>query len=371
MSDRIAPPRIGYSDHLVHLLGRCEAAAARIAAADPDRRAPLALDARREAARRSVRLDASPLEDETADEVDRRLAAGLPATDHQPRLPQQEAQQGGWAQALKIEGMPTSDVAAVEYANALAAHEAESRLAADLFEHPIEVLRQAHGLLCNGLVSPEVIGRPRRTEQAMHDGAQGRVLYAAPAPEQLPGLLDGLAAWLGEGSATLPAVVVAGIVHERLLQWLPFEAANGRLARLAARLVLRARGVDPQGVAVPERGLAADPIGYYSEVAATIRRRHDLGPWLERWAEVVCAALEEAADLLDPGPPPALPARSRALIESLAPGHVLTLTEHARDAGLRREAALAELRQLERAGALRALPGSRGLRWVRTEQIGR
>jgi hypothetical protein len=356
---------VPYTDHLVSLLGRCEAAAARIAGADPDRRAALAASARVEAARRSARLDASPLTDETADDVDARLAAGQPPTPAALELPEPDGSPGGWARALKLDGMQTQEVAAVEYANVLAARDAEVQLAAEVLVRPLDALGTLHGLLCRGLVDPEVAGRPRRTEQAMHDGAQGLVLYHAPPAEDVPRLMDGLASWLGEGSATLPSVVVAGIVHERLLEWLPYEAANGRLARAAARLVLHARGIDPQGLAVIERPLAADPVGYYAEVAATVRRRGDLGPWLERWAEAACAALETAAEAADPRPAPMLPPRARQLAERLAPGDAITVREHAEAAGVRREAALADLRALGRAGLLVADPGSRGLRWRR------
>jgi hypothetical protein len=365
MTDRpVAPSSVPYTDHLVTLLCRAEAAAARIAGADPDRRSEVAARARVEAARRSTRLDASPLTDETADAVDARLAAGEAATDTAAALPAADPRLG-WASALKLDGMATQDLAALEYANVLAAHEAEAALAADLFDRPLEVLATLHGLLCHGLVDPDVVGRPRRTEQALHDGAQGLVLYHAPPAEELPALLERLGAWLGEGSAALPALVVAGVVHERLLEWLPYEAANGRLARAAARLVLHARGIDPQGLAVPERHLGADPIGYYGEVAATIRRRGDLGPWLERWTEAACAALEDAAEAVDPRPAPTLPARARALAEALPDGATITLREHAERSGLRREVALADLRSLERAGLLRPEMRSRGLRWRR------
>lgn len=364
----VAPVRVPYTDHLVHLLGRAEAAAARVAGADPDRRSEVAPRARREAARRSARLDASPLSDETADDVDARLDAGRPPTDAAPPLPAPEAGRTGWARALKLDGLQTQEVAAIEYANVLRAYEAAPTLAADLFARPLDVLATAHGMLCHGLVDPDVVGRPRRTEQAMHDGAQGLVLYHAPPAAAVPGLLAGLGAWLGEGSAALPAVVVAGIVHERILEWLPYEAANGRLARAAARMVLAARGVDPQGLSVPERVLAEDPVGYYAEVAATARRRGDLGPWLERWAEVACAALEGAADAVDPRPAPALSPRARALADALPAGASINVREHSEGAGLRREVALADLRSLERAGVLRATPGARGLGWRRMVQ---
>jgi hypothetical protein len=358
--------RVPYSDHLVALLVRGEAAAGRIAGADPDRRAEVARGARRATARSSARLDASPLTDDTASAVDARLAAGRAPVDHPPEVPTEQALRQGWARALKLDGMQTQDVAAIEYANLLAAHDATAELAADVFARPLDVLRAAHGLLCNGLVDPDVVGRPRVSEQAMHDGAQGLVIYHAPPAGRLPGLLAELDDWLGEASAGLPAVVVAGIVQERILRWLPYEAANGRLARLAARVVLCARGIDPQGIAVPEVLLAEDAVGYYGEIAATLRRRGDLGPWLERWAQASCTAFERAAELVDPRPVPVLSPRAQALLERLADGAAITVREHAEHDAVPREVALADLRGLERAGALRPDPRSRGLRWRRT-----
>jgi DNA-binding transcriptional ArsR family regulator len=366
----VAPQRLPWSDHLVALVARSEVAAHRLARADADRVAALAAASRPESARRTVRLDASPLEDDTADAVDARMAAGEPPTAVAPAIPTAEALRVGWARALQLDGLQTQEVAELEYANARIAAEAAPALARDLFDDPLGTLATAHGLLCNGLVDPDVVGRPRRTEQAMHDGAQGLVLYTAPAPEALPDLLAALGRLLGGPSAALPAVVVAGIVHERILEWLPYEAANGRLARAAERLVLIARGVDVTGAAVPERRLAADPVGYYAEVAATIRRRGDLGPWLERSAEAVVGALEEAAALVDPRDAAPPPARALAAAEALPDGASITAREHADRTGASRETALADLRALERAGLLRSEPGTRGLRWRRIDGDG-
>jgi hypothetical protein len=360
---------VTYSDHLVGLLCRAEAAAARIAGADPDRRASVAAQSRLRSARLSAKLDASPLTDETAAAVDARLLAGEPPVADLPDVPVPDPSpsQGGWARALKLDGLETQDVAAIEYANLLTAFDAEPRLAGEVFAHPAMVLTELHGLLCRGLVDPTLIGRPRRTEQAIHDGAQGRVVYHAPPPEQVPGLVDLLTGWLGEHSATLPALVVAGIVHERILEWQPFEAANGRVARAAARIVLRARGTDPHGVAVVEEHLHVDALGYYAEVAATIRRRGDLGPWMERWTEAAAAALEVAADRADPRPPPSAPARATAVAEGLPVGSSITLIEYAERIGSRREVALADLRALERCGLIAPVPRTRGLRWRRVD----
>jgi hypothetical protein len=373
VSDDPVTARFSYTHHLVALVGRSEAAAARLAWADPERRAGVAASARRESARLSARLDASPLGEATADEVDAREARGLPPIDAPPAAHDAaggEAAGGGWAQALGLEGLPTQDVAAVEYANLLACSDAEPEIAGRLYEDPLGALRALQARICRGLVAGDVTGGLRRTDQAVHDGAQGQMLYTPPPPARLPALLDALAAWLSRGSVRYPALVVAGVVHGRILEWQPFEAANGRTARAAGRLVLRARGLDPHGLAVTERWLAADPLGYHREVAATIRRRGDPALWLERFGEALCAALEAAADAVQPQPALLAPARAARFAEGLAPGEPVTLAEYARAHGVVLPAARADLEALVRAGSLRLETGSRGLRYRRPDPLG-
>lgn len=363
------------SDRIAWLVGEAAAATTRLAMAAADERARLVPDARRDAARLSARLDASPLEDATADEVDRgerdpagdldRIPAQSRRSDADDDAGPADPRRGGWATALRLEGMPTQDVAALEYANLLAAFDAEAELAAAIFEAPLETLTRLHGIVCRGLVDADVVGRPRRTVQAIHDGAQGRVIYHPADPDDIPGLLEGLVDWLGRGSVGTPALLVAGTVQERLLQWQPFEAANGRLARAASRLVLRARGLDPDGLAVPERVLATDLTGYHAEVAATIRRRGNVIPWLERYGEALVAELTAAADAVAPASRSSPPARAEAVVDDLRPGEAVTLREYAAKTGVSQETARRELETLAKAGHVRLEGGTRGMRYRR------
>ena len=353
--------RVGYTAYLVALIAEASMAAGRLLDIDPERRAAIAQAARSESSLLSARLDGSPLDDATAADVD----SGRWATPDELVAVERV---GGWAGALRLEGMATADVAAVEYANLLRAHAEEPRLATELFDRPLAVLGELHGLICTGLVDPEVVGRTRGTVQAIHDGAQGRVVFNPPDPDLLPGLLAELEAWLRgdgqEGSAAYPAPVAAAIVHELVLQWQPYEAANGRLARAASRLVLRARGMDPDGLAVPERVWAQDPAGYYSEVAATIRRRGDLGPWVERSTEALVAALDEAARAAHPEAPAVEPSsRARAAAAQMAAGEVITVADYARRHGVSRETAWRDLRTLAVYGAVVREPRSLGRRY--------
>ncbi|MGH8933960.1 MAG: Fic family protein [Egibacteraceae bacterium] len=350
--------RLVYTDYLVDLIARAEAASVRLAGARPDALATALTQARRESALLSARLDGSPLSDRTAEAVDARMLPGPLGLSLAPA----ESDRGSWARTLRLEGLPTQDVAAVEYANLLACFDAEDAVAADFFDHPREALRALHGLLCSRLVAPDAIARPRGTAQAVHDGAEGRMIYRAPAPEAVPALLDDLVGWLGRQTALMPTLVVAGVVHERLLEWQPFEAANGRLARAVSRVVLRARGLDPHGLSVPERRFSADPIGYYGEVAATARRG-DMGLWLERYSEAVLDGLESAAAIVDPRPSPRAPARAIATVQDLAAGTTVTTPEYAERAGTSLDTARTDLRALARAGLIDADPCTRGLRY--------
>ncbi|WP_370327151.1 Fic family protein [Euzebya sp.] len=350
-----------YSHHLVQLVARAEAATTRIAGADPDRRARLAPAARGEAAACSARLDGSPLTDETVARVD---AGDVPVLDGPP------ADLGtGWARALRLEGMETQDVAAVEYANLRTLDAVEAELASRIVTEPLTALRDVHGIVCEGLVDPAVIGAPRRTEQAVHDGAQGMVIYHAPAPDTVEPALADLDEWLRRRTLVQHPAITAGLVHGRLLEIQPFEAGNGRVARACARLVLVAAGVDPQGVAVLERQLMADPTGYYGEVAATVRRRGDRSRWLERHTGALARALEAAADALDPRPRPALPDRGRAVVAAVPAGGRINLREYARDVGVDLRDARADLVAFARAGELVEAAGGGGLTFERPRSM--
>lgn len=369
--------RFAWTDHLAELVGRTEAAAARVATAPPAARAAEATAAQPAVARLSLLLDASPLTVETAAAVDARLARGLAPLDDAAAA-RAGAQAGadvadfsGWARALRLDAMATQEVATLEYAGMRALVAAEADLAPRFLEAPVATLRAAHTLACAGLVDAEVRGRTRRTDQAVLDGGQGKVLYHLVDPGRLPGLLAAFDRWVTTASATMPALVVAGAVHGLLLAWGPFEAANGRIARTAARLVLRARGTDPAGLGVTERFLAADRFGYYAEVAATLRRRGDLALWLERVGEATAEALEDVADrLVPPVERPEPPERARAVLAVIAPGDALTLRDYALRAGVSLATARVELAALRAAGLVRVEPHSRGLRVRRPEATG-
>lgn len=115
---------------------------------------------------------------------------------------------------------------------------------------PAQALARLHVLAAAGLAEdPDRLGRPRGPG-APYDDPLG--LGPAPEPLEVSARLEGLSRVLL--STTVPAVVVAGVVHGELLALRAFGSADGLVARAAARLVLVERGLDPKAVSAPEVG---------------------------------------------------------------------------------------------------------------------
>lgn len=348
-------PRFSRTPHLVELVAEAERLAQAVADAPAEARAALRAERSATAAVATLRLDGSPLT--APPDVS---GVVVPET---TELETVEVRRGTWLDAMRsgtdedLEDEALSEVQALEFLGAQAGLAADD-LAEGLLVEPLDVLATLHRRMTRGLLDDDHAGRPRTSEQAVHDGSTGRIIFFASDPVVIPREMAFLAGWLLSGAAREHGLVVSGVLHHELLRIHPFEAANGRLARAAARLVLRARGLDPDGLGTPEIALAVDPIGYHEEVARTVRRR-DLTIWLERWAEAVTAGLRTAATTLGVLAVE-VPERAAAWV---ADRPAFTIADYRADLAVGPEAARAELSALLDAGHVRRVLGSRGLRF--------
>jgi hypothetical protein len=366
-SSRIPDGTIGVaasSPHLATLTAEAEELAARCADADADRRAAVGPLLRDRAALASLRLDGSPIAAvPSADAV-------LAARDTVQVAVQEDPRRGTWFDAMRaLEGVDPDDPEAVARDASLQALEfdgvatatASDDLATALLDDPLPALAELHRRLTRHLVAPERTGQLRTAEQAVHDASVGRIMYFTVEPGRIGEELARLGTWLSSTGAEQHGLIASGVVHLELLRIHPFDAANGRLARAAARLILRARGLDPDGLAAPEPVLDRDRLGYHAEVASTLRRR-DATIWLERWGEAVTAGLRDAARALgqlETEVPPGV----TAFLAGRPPGSVFTVADHRAAADLSPEDSHQHLTTLLDAGAITRVGGSRGLRF--------
>jgi hypothetical protein len=126
---------------------------------------------------------------------------------------------------------------------------------------PLQALARLHTVAMTDQVPHEELGRPRAD---------------AGISERLTTLAD-----VVTGSEA-PGVVVAGVVHAELMVLRPFGSADGLVARAASRVVLVARGVDPDALTVPEMGLLDLGADAYGRALADYEggTRQGLARWL-------------------------------------------------------------------------------------------
>ncbi|CCG01511.1 hypothetical protein [Blastococcus saxobsidens] len=136
---------------------------------------------------------------------------------------------------------------------------------------PGQVLARLHVLAAADLADSGDLGRP-----APHAGAR------------LGGLFS-----LVTGATTVPAVLVAGLVHGELAALAPFGVADGVVARAAARLTGITRGLDPKAVSVPEVGFAELGRDAYADALAGYRSGTPEG--VAAWLVHCCRATEHGA----------------------------------------------------------------------------
>ncbi|WOC12604.1 hypothetical protein MP11Mi_16940 [Gordonia sp. MP11Mi] len=146
---------------------------------------------------------------------------------------------------------------------------------------PAQALARLHTLAAAGLVDdPELLGRPR-------------------SDPHIAQRLDFLSQII-TGGTTVPAPVLAAIVHGELLSLAPFTEGNGVVARGASRLVSSSTGLDPHLLGVPEVTWLKR-IGEYRELSATFGTGDPsaIGTWIVLCCEAMEAGAVEAKSIAD------------------------------------------------------------------------
>jgi hypothetical protein len=356
-------PAIGGSRHLEDLIADADRLVARVVSAPAAARAALAVELAEAACHANLGLEGADPASLPSLERARSLAdaavgaAGADGADGAVSAPERP---GTWLDAMGIVKEAPDEVVQAFELLGIEAGLASDDLAGLLASDPVPALAELHRRLTSGLVGADNAGAHRRTDQAVHDASLGRIIYFATEPAAIADELELLGAWVATAGVREHGLVTSGVLHHGLLRIHPYEAANGRLARIAGRLVLRTRGLDPDGLAAPEPVLARDPLGYHEEVAGSLRRR-DLTTWLERWGEAVTDGLRSAARALSvlPGE---VPARAAAFVSDRSDDG-FTLADYRSEVGITLEDARADLFTLLDEGRISRVTGSRGLRF--------
>lgn len=138
---------------------------------------------------------------------------------------------------------------------------------------PMQSLARLHSLAAAELVADEKLGRPREEP------------HIAQRLDMLGQLIT--------GATSVPAAVLAAVVHGELLVLAPFEHGNAVVARGVSRLVSASTGLDPHLLGVPEVAWLRR-LGDYRETSARFATGDPQA--LADWIILCCQAMRFGAD---------------------------------------------------------------------------
>ena len=168
-----------------------------------------------------------------------------------------------------------------------------SSLLAVLQQAPAQALTRMHMLAAAGEIEANRIGRPRAEGEpvSIEPGGPDAPVDAREATSRLTALAGLLTA-----PSKAPALVVAAVAHGELLSVAPFGWGDGLLARAVFRLVLVARGLDPQSLAVPEVGFLELGLDARRQALDAYRSgtADGLGTWIAHCGEALSRGAQEA-----------------------------------------------------------------------------
>ncbi len=156
---------------------------------------------------------------------------------------------------------------------------------------PLQAIARLHALLAKGIEPDDALGRPRTG-----DATDPLRLGTNPDPAALGPRLSLLGSIVGRGT-TAPAVVEAAVVHGEIMALRPFETGSGHVARMATRLVLAARGLDPDQLTVPEVGILQ--VGRPTYVAGLRSYLEGTPEGMARWIDYFATTLVAGAAAAD------------------------------------------------------------------------
>jgi len=160
---------------------------------------------------------------------------------------------------------------------------------------PLQAMSRLHAVVSAGFAVDDQRGRLRADDDADDPLRLGPKPSAGEASRRMMGLASTLTA-----ETTAPALVLTAIAHAEIAVTLPFAWGSGLVARAMTRLLMASRGVDPDGITVPEAGLFAAGRSTYAEALRGYASgtADGVAAWIVLHAETVRVGAEESRRIL-------------------------------------------------------------------------
>jgi Fic family protein len=236
----------------------------------------------------------------------------------------------------------------------------------------LDEIRDIHRRLMEKSPTPRIAGRFRTGQNWIGGNAHNPcgADFVPPPPEHVPALLADLCEAID--AEVLPPVVQAALVHAQFETIHPFDDGNGRTGRALIHVVLRRRGVAPSYVPPVSVVLAGERERYVEGL--TRFRRDDVGGWIEHFSAATARAARLATGYLEAvralgdhwrarlaasARPPRADAAAWAVIDVLPAHPLITAPIAAAATGRSKPPVYQAIDELEAAGVLVPISGSK------------
>lgn len=149
---------------------------------------------------------------------------------------------------------------------------------------------ELHRIITDRLLDKTRNGKIRKNPVYI-ENQDHEILYEAIDAEKVEGTLIELLDWVNTNQFSIHPVIIAAIIHFRIVAIHPFSDGNGRTARALTSLFLALNQYDCNGALVLDSYYASDRKAYYAILQLlngknyTSSIKSDLTPWLEYFTD--------------------------------------------------------------------------------------
>lgn len=165
------------------------------------------------------------------------------------------------------------------------------------FSH--EFFQTMHQALMHGNVEkPEIVGAYRVSQNYIGKKDKSHAItFIPPAPEEVPGLMDNLIAYINTPNDTFRPLVRTAIIHAQFETVHPFMDGNGRVGRMLIPMYLFAKKQIDLPCFFISEALERDKVKYYS-LLNNIRFKEEWNEWIKFFLQTVAKQCDKYIQII-------------------------------------------------------------------------
>lgn len=153
-----------------------------------------------------------------------------------------------------------------------------------------ELILRCHNAILNGIVSQNLRGKFRDSQNAIYEARTNKLVYMPPEAKDVVDLTKDLCEWAN--TENMHPIILAAIFHNQFVTIHPFIDGNGRVTRALTLYLLDSKGYEWRHLVPIDRYYADDRALYYSRLQGDHPHNYydgralaDFSDWIEYYVD--------------------------------------------------------------------------------------